>query len=883
MARQYHGSLININNDTYVVELWDAPTGADSSEELALFGDGFTIERDGRGDEFYTNPIRASECSAYFVMADANDKLFFQTTLARDEEQKWAMRITKNGSLYWVGRVLSDKMEFIYQPSIGYDVVKITAVDALRLISGYEVDPTWFTDTGNRATLSSLIVRMINKAGLSGYWSSSDMYLADAIQHTNTNKSSTRMLQYANARDFVFVNNYDPFVQTENISWMSCSDGIKAILESFLGRIMFSNGSYWITQPNSYDGTTITYDGYDNTGVGITALNNQTLTHRVDYTSTAGVRPKWEAKPVGMFQYPVRAVEVDYTRRHGSITTRSTASTSALQGSLLGCTTGGTIASDAGYAVKIAVTVRYDYPGYLVNRIGVYCTIWAQDSGGNKSQYRKATNSWATGLSSLYDIYYEVPNDDWRPRPMAYSFQLELPEPPAGYTAVYVEIHLTKVTGTIIYTRSGSYITWTTLTTAAHAFNAEIRIAQSYTNTAPYQYELKETYTATLPSPRDVNAKLLNLKSAFANGGLYDINSLFVYNGSAYVAAGDWDVSWHSDAGDLPQVLAAMVMGLYTDFLPVINGKWIDAGDYLEHKSINYDSYIWLFNGGTYYARSDSYEGEWLAVSVNYSLYSGDGSGQRTIPRDGLEDIRGQIDGLKTQLLEINNSLAAYVPERIMTGIINDGLNTPTSDPGADTVWNVQLAYTYDSEAPTLDWRVQKKGDNDWISVFKDDDETVTEDTVLSTDGHLFFDMEADTYYTIRGRVYFDTSATADFKYQITGPSSPTLVRSSIKTFTPTAGESLTYLAAYPGPLAVAVTSTDDRGYMFIDMIVHNVNSGTFAFTWAQNTSSTDTTTVRAASYLEYMKITSVEPPSYLLLENGDYFLLENGDQLILG
>lgn len=722
MARQYHGTLKNINNDTYVVELWDGASGADSSEELTLFGDGFMVVRDGRGDEFYTNPIRGSECSAYFVMDDSSDKDYFQNTLARDEEQKWAMRITKNGSLYWVGRVLSDKMEFIFQPSIGYDVVKITAVDALRLISGYDVDPTWFTDTGNRATLSSLIVRMINKAGLSGYWGGSDMYLADAIQHTNANKNSTRMLQYANARDFVFIDNYDPFIQSENISWMNCKKGVEVILGTFMARIALSNGAYWVTQPNSYDGTTITYDGYDNTGVGITALNNQTLTHRVDYTSTAGVRPKWEAKPIGMFQYPVRSVEVDYTRRHGNITTRSTASTATLQGVLTGCTTGGSLASAAGYAVKIAVTVRYDYPGYLINRVGVYCTIWAQDGSGNKAQYRKPTNSWATGLSSLYDIYYEVPNDDWRPRPMVYSFQMELPEPPTGYSSVYVEIHLTKVTGTVVYTRSGAYISWNTLTTAAHAFNAEIRIGQSFTNTEPYLYELEETYTATLPSPRDVNAKALTLYSAFVNGGLYDVNSLFVYNGSAYVAPGNWDVSWHSDAGDLPRVLASMVMGLYTDFLPVINGKWIDAGDYFEHKSINYDNYIWLFNGGTYYARSDSYEGEWLAVSVNYSLYSGDGSGQKTVPRDALQDVRGEIDGIKTQLFSLNNTIAAYIPERLMTGIINDGQNAPTSDPGDDVVWDVQLAYNYDSAAPTLDWRVRTSpGDFDITSIANGD------------------------------------------------------------------------------------------------------------------------------------------------------------------
>ena len=134
----------------------------------------------------------------------------------------------------------------------------------------------------------------------------------------------------------------------------------------------------------------------------------------------------------------------------------------------------------------------------------------------------------------------------------------------------------------------------------------------------------------------------------------------------------------------------------------------------------------------------------------------------------------------------------------------------------------------------------------------KTSDETVASDDTFTADSQLAFSMAANTAYSIRANIGFSTSATADIKFEINGPASPTNVAytgnrvSTSGLFTGFGG------VAYNTAIPITGTSTG-VGHVMLDIIVQNgANAGTFSIRWAQNTLDASNTTVLKGSTLEY-------------------------------
>jgi hypothetical protein len=141
--------------------------------------------------------------------------------------------------------------------------------------------------------------------------------------------------------------------------------------------------------------------------------------------------------------------------------------------------------------------------------------------------------------------------------------------------------------------------------------------------------------------------------------------------------------------------------------------------------------------------------------------------------------------------------------------------------------------------------------------VKKTSDTTRTANTTITADPALSFALAANTKYFVRVRVFFDTTAAGDFKFRHTGSASPTLVRLRRAHVVPgaTAFAGIAVDQAFSASdVAVAGTGTNG-GYVEIEGVIHNLNAGTFAFAWAQNTSDAGNTSVRAGSYIEYMTV----------------------------
>lgn len=140
-----------------------------------------------------------------------------------------------------------------------------------------------------------------------------------------------------------------------------------------------------------------------------------------------------------------------------------------------------------------------------------------------------------------------------------------------------------------------------------------------------------------------------------------------------------------------------------------------------------------------------------------------------------------------------------------------------------------------------------------WQTISKSASETRQSGATLADDTDLLFAVAASTKYRIRGTVFFDTTAAADFKYGWAIPASPTLVR--IFRSDAVAGAAPAEIAVDVANVATVTLagSGTTGGLVTFTYLLHNGSTaGNWSFQWAQGTSTAADTTVLAGSYIEY-------------------------------
>lgn len=147
-----------------------------------------------------------------------------------------------------------------------------------------------------------------------------------------------------------------------------------------------------------------------------------------------------------------------------------------------------------------------------------------------------------------------------------------------------------------------------------------------------------------------------------------------------------------------------------------------------------------------------------------------------------------------------------------------------------------------------------------WTLVKKTSDEARQNTTTFADDGALVYTLVANTTYWIRGRIFFDTSANADFKYQINWTQTPQLFRSRGSFVPPITSQANTSELAYAEQTTSshAVTGPGTNGgFVMLDILVtsHATLSSVLSFQWAQNTSDFGFTTVLKGSHLEILTV----------------------------
>jgi len=699
VGKQYQGSWKSINDVDWSVELHNSSAAA---TRILLIKDA-EIQRDGEGDTLYENPIRSSRASITFIMRDENDYGNFEL-LSTNAEQVYDMRIYREGTLYWVGRVLADQMRFKREArETGYAAITVQAVDGLSLLKNYDVSPAWFTD--GRQDVITLLIHILNSVELHTAWSS-DPYIHECTGIANANASGENVL-FHTLRDLSFADNVDIFKDSTQIKWTNCYEALEQILKGVLigARIMHTNGVYWIYNPANYNISAtpndLDYTIWDETGSLSSTGNTYTHKKLIDPDSQ---RPKFEALPEKSHQAAVRLVETQFERVNGIIENRDTYSTSTLTVVHDDITT----ASVApGRMCKLYYDVEFNY--YITGsfKYQFFFNIYALNPSTSQKYMLKDDGYWIAA-STINDITIEVNDLVGNTNSKRMQGSWTTTAPPTGATEIHMSLSIKRYTPPVATwvtdpVTGNRFVVWSTPSITNAFFRGTLAIGQAYTSSEPFPFEQKAVYVSDLDAPRNTNSNAPEIELSYYNGKKYEVGSVMVYNGATYVAAGAWSAPWTAFTGDLPELYANTWAGVYSDFRNSIRADVHDDGTYSVIDSYFFDSKYWIFNGGTHDLTQDTFSGEWLAILASYTNVNNNGEGEKI---QNTEDyIFDRLNRLGDEIGSIRQFIGQLSPQ-LQTDIINFGEGAPTADPATDREYLVGLKYNYNGGDSFFEWQV---------------------------------------------------------------------------------------------------------------------------------------------------------------------------------
>ena len=711
MARKYYGSFYSVTGKLHRVEIWDAPSGSGSGgTELKLSGVGYEIERDGEGDTFYENAIRPSRSTSYWeIPSDTILGEFKQ--IATNTEQYWAVLIYQDNQLMHVGRALADQMQFKREAIQAKPTIELAAVDGLELLSGFNVDVDWFTD--GKITIAQLFRRCLDTLGLKDYWVVAGIntdYFRDAVAMYSSD-ASRKGIDLLKVDINTFVDDYDPFkdIKSTDIAtfqyaannMVTCKQAIEQICDILQARFVHELGKYWLVSAAEYLDTTVAYRQYSYT---LQYIGTGTYTHTVVLGND--VRPQWQAKPTLTYQPAAKYVQIDTERTMNAGVFRTFANTAptAFAGQFPNIPTGSTpdeAPMRIRFGLKFSRHIFYSTsPPGPEDETRVLIKIWLTDSAGNIKILDNTNFYWVSHTGAIPTRSETIKTDTQSTTWTSFVFDKQISTAPAGFDTLHVEVdqvvavkYKFNILG--IKTSNDAFI--------IKNFWGSIQIA--FADASPYNnpdftFNVTETYTPDTNS--GLNSKPVILEPKFyASTNKYATGNILAFNGTADAIADDWYSGYDSTTHGSPtEMLGKSIAGLYRDFVPVIQGTWIDAGTLTAIKSLYFDDYKWLFNGAVYTARSEQWDGEWLGLVPIYTGLTSSGEGLKV--GSGLKD---RVNYHESQIGRLNDSVQR-TPALVLNHLINEADGAPSTAPTQNTRYEVMVQY--DESIETMAWRLQE-------------------------------------------------------------------------------------------------------------------------------------------------------------------------------
>ena len=684
--------------------LIDSLAALAGTTQLTAAGEGFDIQRQGESDTFFDNPIRASRANAYFI-AGTDAELALFTDIATDPEQVYALKIYRNYTPIFIGRVLADQMRFERAAPEGNMIIEVAAVDILNLLQNYTVQESWFTDEHINGV--DLFLNCLALTELDDYFATADNYLFDGLRQY---EDSTQALSDEKLNTFwfnrlAFVNSFDVFGGIQ-LQYISAFDALRNVLDGFGARMHHENGAYYITQSAAYQSATLVFHRYTKAGV---YNSTQTVTHGKGLASLPA-RPQWAAKPSLYYQPPFRLARVDFTEQNGVYVKKDLFTTTVL-----------TLNFDRplqDYNFRVQINLESAKLSSKNARHALSYRIYGVDGSPTALYYYYTGTEWnsMTTLPNFFNVQYAPSGDGVFGIPMTFVRDYIGPinsGPASNIVGFVVEVKVIEQILPLVIgpVPVGPVIpSWATPTTNNISFIGAIAVSRSYNQYTPGQADVfKQNRIATSENGLSGNSIPKQLSNVFYDGK-DETESGTIMVGSSFasaIAPVNWAVGWQAGyTNTFQQVLVDQAVALYSDFRKVVRGTWVDNGTLTAINSLDFDSLVWLLNGVQWSARSEVWQGEWVSVAAAYDdvIEVNEGENYRPSERVYFED---QIEQLRARVNQLEETTGA-LPTQLINQFVADADGAPQSDPGADGTYTVAMFYDY-SET-TFNWQMRQMG-----------------------------------------------------------------------------------------------------------------------------------------------------------------------------
>jgi hypothetical protein len=479
------------------------------------------------------------------------------------------------------------------------------------------------------------------------------------------------------------------------------------------------------------------------------------------------VRPQWMAKPSLTYQAAAKYVQVDTERtlNTGVYRTYQNQSTGLLGSGFSGIPTG-TNPDEAPLRVRFAIKfARHIFSGTTTgpeDGTKVEIQIWLTDSSGNIKILDNTNFYWVSHTGPIPVRKEIIKTDTQSTTWTSFVFDKQLSTAPAGFDTL--NIGVSKVVAykdrwNILGKKLGTPATFD------KTYWGSVQIA--FADASPYQnpdftFNITEVYTPDTESSVNSTPIIVTPKYYYSSSK-YATGNILAYNGTTDVIADDWFGGWDSTSHGSPtEMLGQGIAGLYKDFVPTIQGTWIDAGTLTAIKSLYFDDYKWIFNGAVYSARSEQWSGEWLGLVPIYTGLTSSGEGLKL--GEGLKD---RVNYHEEQIGRLNDSVQR-VPALMLSELVNDADGAPSSFPTQNTRYEVMVQYNHADEQ--MVWHLQEHNSS---VVYTAGTHTITNGYELiicnTTDGNVVVNLPDAT--ESKGKKYYFLKTASSHVVTISGGS----------------------------------------------------------------------------------------------------------------
>jgi hypothetical protein len=674
VARKYYGTFTSVANVNYKVEIWDAPSGSGvGGTELRLVNEGIKIDRQGQGDTLFENIVKKSKASAFFAIDNNTDATYFEN-MATDGEGTHAMIIYKNDNVIWIGRVLSDLFQWQRSAVQANRIYEITSVDTLSLLDNYKIDTTWFTS--GKITLLHLITSILKVTELDAYWgaiSRSSYFVADALfTYENTSGSNYRLPRFRiNAMSL--IEDYDPYMDMtqfsddENEDNITCLEALEKILGNFAAYIILENGMFFIHQYAAYTNSII-YDVYSTTET-LTATN-EVITH--EHTISNSARPFLEAFPTHSYQPAIKKIKLN---THKAVSKKVAKPWRTYNNSHLSI---GPVTMTENKSVKFNFYIRF-IPNYRDVYVFKYRAWAEQRSTGNK--YTWSGTAWVLTPTVAFsgNLKIDLPFRAGVAGANPYSH---------GYRTTYFVPDDSFISGCDFYAEM--YLLQNVQTPGSTTI-----IDAEFTGSINVIQELNDNLTTYNNTNNTKASKVIDLDSYYYDGfGADSIGSIQVYDGTNWSNSDSW-VAAGPTSGSFENIYVKQVLGFYSKAVKSVKTNVRDNGGYNGLKTLLFDSSIWVSNGYTYNAMSETYDGEWLKL---YGDYTSVEQGDTEYYNNPGEQNQFRIQKLEEAVDAINGA-QTNISQNLSSNLFIDKGNT---NPTINSRYSVSVYYEPSIETSTF-------------------------------------------------------------------------------------------------------------------------------------------------------------------------------------